>query len=194
MPFNPLIIVAFLLGVAGLVAIPAVGEPMGVGPDRSLQLAIVHAELAACALLLFPRVDRTRKAAALNLLNVLACFAAASACVILFRFAALGDLPWDTRVGALGAWAFAGGWLALGARNGGVWLSRARVALVCAFAAPVLAHYLSLEYAGASLLHLRGVSPSWALAAGDLSWMPLLPAGALAWVLALALPARQEAT
>jgi hypothetical protein len=193
MPFNPLIIVVFLLGVAGLVSISAVGEPMGIGLDRTLQIAVVHAEFAACVLLLFPRRGNARKIAALNLLNVAACFAAASACVMLIRFAALGDLPWQTRAGALAAWAFAGGVLALGARVGADWVARARIAVLCVFAVPALAHYLALEYAGASLLHLRGLSPSWAFAAGELSWLPLLPAGVLPWVLAFALPARGEA-
>ncbi len=193
MPFNPLIVVVFLLGVAGLVSIGAVGGPMGVGLDRNLQVAVVHAEFAACVLLLFPRVGGERKAAALNLLNVLACFAAASACVMLFRFAALGDLPVETRMGALAAWSCAGGALALAARYSANWVTRARITVLCVFAVPALAHYFSLEYAGATLLHLRGVSPSWAFAAGDLSWMPLLPAGVVLWALALALPARKEA-
>lgn len=165
---------------------------MGVGHDRSLQLAVIHAELAACVLLFFPRPG-ARPAALQNLLGVLACFAVASACVMLFQFAALGDLPGASRPGALAAWTFAGGWLALGARFGGVWVARSRIALACLFALPALAHYLSLEYASANLLHLRALSPSWALVVDELSWLPLLPAAVVPWALAIALPARKEA-
>jgi hypothetical protein len=192
MAYNPLIIAAFLLAVAGVAALPALGAPMGVGHDRSLQLAVIHAELAACVLLLFPRVEANRAAVARNLLWTLACFAAASAVVMLLHFAARENLPLHSRPAALGAWMFAGGVLALGARLGGVWTLRLRLALLAIFALPALAHYLALEYAGASLLHLRGWSPNWALAADRLSWLPLLPAAALPWAAALALKDAKE--
>jgi hypothetical protein len=189
--FNPLIVVAALLAFAGLAALPAVGNPAGVGHDRTLQLAVIHAELAACVMLFLPLRERTRSAAIRNLLSALACFAAASGCVLLLTFAARGGLPWDTRAGALAAWLFAGGVLSAGARLGGPWVARMRIALLCLFGAPALAHYFALEYSSASLLHLRGLSPSWALAAGDLSWLPLLPLAALPWAVALMLPGRK---
>jgi hypothetical protein len=194
MNYNPLLVVCALLGVAGLLAIPAIGEPLGVRADRSMQIAVIHAELAACVLLLLPRRGGSRGAVALNLAATLACFAAASACVLLLSFLDPGELPWQTRAGAFGAWMFAGGVLALGARLGSPWPSRGRILLLCLYGLPVLAHYIALEYAGASLLHLRPLSPSWALAAGELSWLPLLPLSLLPWAGAFALPQRREET
>src|SRR5690606_23340152 len=94
---------------------------------------------------------------------------------------------------ALAAWLFAGGVLACGGRFGPAWLTRARIGLLLLFALPALAHYLALEYASAGLLFWRAWSPSWALAAGELSPWPLLPAAAVLWAVALAIPARKEA-
>ncbi|MCC7509952.1 MAG: hypothetical protein IT464_11370 [Planctomycetes bacterium] len=193
MTHSPLIVVVVLLTAAGLCSLAGIAEPMGVGNDRTLQLAMIHAELACCTLLFLPLGARTRGAAFRNLLAVAACFTAASASVLLLDFVARGGLPWQSRGGALGAWLFAGGAISLGARLGGSWVMRARVALLCMFALPPLAHYLALEYASASLLHLRPVSPSWALAAGTLSWWPLLPMALLPWAAALALPAPKQA-
>ncbi|MBX3459462.1 MAG: hypothetical protein KF696_05750 [Planctomycetes bacterium] len=194
MPFNPLIIVAFLLAVAGVCALPVFGAGMGVGVDRTLQLAVLHTELACCALLLLPAVGTRRATVLRNLLIVLACFAAASACVMLLHFAARGDLPLQTRLGAFGAWMFAGAWLSLGARLGRDWLARARLLVLCVFALPALAHYLALEYGGSSLLHLRPVSPNWSLAVGDPNACILLLWAALPlWALALALPPAKAA-
>lgn len=190
---SPLVVAVFLFAVAGICSLAGIGEPMGVGNDRTLQLATIHAELACCVLLFLPLCARTRGAALRNLLAVTACFAAASACVLLLHFVARGGLPWQSRGGALGAWLFTGGVISLGARLGGAWVMRARVALLCMFALPPLAHYLALEYASASLLHLRPVSPSWALAAGALSWWPLLPMALLPWAAVLALPAPKQA-
>lgn len=89
---------------------------------------------------------------------------------------------------------FAGGLLAVGARLGRPWALRARVLLLCVFALPALAHYFALEYGGGSLLHLRPISPAWALAAGELDRsICLLFAAVPLWATALALPSPKAA-
>ncbi len=67
-------------------------------------------------------------------------------------------------------------------------MARARVGVLAVFALPPLWHYLLLEYAGASALHLRALSPNWALASGDISLWWLGAGGVAAWIAAFALP------
>lgn len=191
--WNPLLVAVCLLALAGLAAWPALGTGAGVSPGRTLQLAILNAELTACVLLLYPARGRSRGAVMSSLLAAFACFFAASAVSLLLNFLAHRGLALASRPGALGAWLFCGGALALGARLGGGWVFRARLLLLVLFALPALGHYLALEYGGASLLHLRPWSPHWALAAGELSWLPLLPASLPLWALAFALPLKKEA-
>lgn len=183
--WNPLIVALGLLTFAGVAAF---ADGAGVDSGRALQFALLHAELAACVLLLFPG-----RGVVGNLLSVTACFFVASAVALLLSFAAPGGPALESRAAALGVWLFCGGVLALGARLGGEWILRGRLLLLCLFALPALAHYLALEYGGASLLHLRPFSPNWALAAGQLSWLPLLPASLLPWAAAFVLARYREA-
>lgn len=189
MRFNPLIVATVMLLVGGLVALDDVGGPLGV-TDDSWTLALIHLELTLAPFLFIP-VRGGRVNALSNLTNAIACFVVSSCCVLLFTFSALDDLAWQSRGLSAGAWVFAAGWLSLAARRSSAWVSRARIGVICVFALPLLWHYLVLEYAGASVLHLRALSPNWSLTAGELVSGALLVAGAPAWAAAFALPAER---
>lgn len=185
MRFNPLLVVGVLLGAGALAALPFVRESTGLARDESWQLAVIHTELALAPLLFLPSVGG-RKDALANLLSAAACWACAAACVLLFSFPSLAGVGWQTRGLGAAVWLFASGLLALAARGGGPWVARARAGMLAVFALPPLWHYLTLEYAGASALHLRVLSPNWAVAAGDVNPWWLAGIGLVAWVAAFA--------
>ncbi|MCB9895490.1 MAG: hypothetical protein H6839_13665 [Planctomycetes bacterium] len=192
MRFNALIIATSLLAIGGLVAYAPVRESLGLALDDSWQLALIHAELALAPLLFRPALGDRRKAFE-NLASAAACWGAGGAVVLLFSFASMHDLAWQTRPLSAGVWLAVSGILSLGARFGPGWAARGRVLLLCAFGLPALWHYLMLEYGEASADSLTSVSPSWALATNDVSYWPLLLAGVVTWAAALALPSRRSA-
>jgi len=191
MRFNALLVAGSLLAVGGLVALGPVRSALGLSLDDSWQLALIHAELALAPLLYMPVVGGRGKALS-NLAAAAACASAGAATVLLFSFASMGEVGLDTRALAGVMWLAVSGVLALGARFGARWVPRGRVLLLCAFGLPPLWHYLLLEYAGASGGQLAPLSPNWALATQNVSLLPLMLAGVLAWIGALALPDRER--
>jgi hypothetical protein len=188
MRFNALIVAGCLLAVGAAVAPAPVRSALGLALDDSWQLALIHAELALVPLVFFP-VRGGRCEALGNLAAALACWAAGTAVVLLFSFAAMHDV-YGTRALSAAVWLAGSGLMALAAR-GEAWVLRARVLLLCAFGLPPLWHYLALEYGGATATHLRPLSPGWSLATQDVTLWPLLLAGALCWVAALVIPSRR---
>jgi hypothetical protein len=186
-PYSPLIVAAALLGVGGVLAMPAVRGPLGLALDDSWQLVLIHAEVVLAPLLFMPYRGRTGVFA--NLAGTVACWAAGAAVVMLFTFAAVGDVAFESRALSAAVWVVSGGTLSLAARKD--WIGRARILLLCAFGLPPLWHYLALEYGGATATHLRALSPNWQLAAGDVVLWPLLLIGALSWIIAFVLPERR---
>ena len=191
MRFNALIVAVTLLAVGGLVAYSPVRESLGLALDDSWQLALIHAELALAPLLFRPVVGDRVKAFS-NLASAAACWAAGGAVVLLFSFASMHDLAWHTRGLSACVWLAVSGVLSLGARVEPRWVMRGRVLLLCAFGLPALWHYLMLESGEASAGRLTSVSPSWAIATDDVALWPLLIAGVLSWLAALALPDRRR--
>jgi hypothetical protein len=192
MRFNALVVAGCLLAVGGLVALRPVREALGLALDDSLQLAVIHIELALAPLLFFP-LNGAREKALSNLAAAIACWAAGAAVVLLFSFASMGDEGRDTRALSAVVWLASAGLLSLAARRGMHWVGRARVVLLVMFGLPPLWYYVALEYGGASLSRLKALSPSWGLATGDVTLWPLLLVGLTAWIAALALPKRGEA-
>jgi hypothetical protein len=190
MRFNALIVASALLAVGAIVALAPVREALGLALDDSWQLALIHAELALMPLLFLP-VRGGRAEAVSNLTAAAACWAAAGAVVMLFSFASMGDLALSTRGLSAAGWLACGGMLSLAARGERRWVGSARILLLCAFGLPPLWHYLALEYGGASAVHLKPLSPGWAIATQDVTLWPLLTAGVLCWVAAFAIPDRR---
>ncbi|MCA8947651.1 MAG: hypothetical protein KDB29_15555, partial [Planctomycetes bacterium] len=77
MRFNALIVAVCLLAAGGLVALQPVREALGLALDDSLQLALIHAELAMAPLLFIPALG-TRHSVLSNLTTGAACWAAAA--------------------------------------------------------------------------------------------------------------------
>ncbi|MCA8911158.1 MAG: hypothetical protein KDB82_05615 [Planctomycetes bacterium] len=192
MRFNALVVAVSLLAIGGLAALRPVRESLGLALDDSLQLAVIHAELALAPLLFVP-VRGARSAVLSNLTAAAACWAAGGAVVLLFSFASMGSQGLDTRGLSAAVWLASAGLLSLAARGGPQWTGRARVALLALFGLPPLWHYLALEYSGASALRLKVFSPNWALATDDISLWALIVLGVVAWVAAAAPPGREKA-
>ena len=192
MRFNALIVAVCLLAVGGLVALQPVREALGLALDDSLQLALIHAELAMAPLLFLP-VLGTRHSVLSNLTTGAACWAAAAAVVLLFSFASMGDLGWETRSLSAAVWLACVGTLSLAARVGSIWVGRTRVALLCLFGLPPLWHYLMLEYSGVSGARMKSLSPNWGLATHELTLWPLIVLGLLCIGVAVAIPNRERA-
>ena len=177
--FAPLICVCVVLLAGAMLYYGLAPEAWGVSRDTSLVLSLVYVELSLAPLLPV-RAGRGPGILAANLAGALSCWAAASACVLLFGFATSAPLGLRTRALSLGAWLCASGLLAAGAaihpRGAGV----ARPLLIATFALPPLADYLSREYALLAQGNLAAFSPHWSLALGEtgMSWqLALLGAG-----------------
>lgn len=191
MRFNALLVVATLLALGGLLALPSLRNSFGTSLDDSWQLALVHCELALAPLLFLPLVGG-REDAFMNLLTAASCWLGAAAVVLLFSFASMRGLGWDSRGLSACTWICVSGLLAAAARLDARWVTRGRILLLVTFALPVLWHYFLLEYAGADGSHLRALSPNWQLLTAQLVSWPLAVSGAVLWVIAFALPDRRE--
>lgn len=192
MRFNALVVAVSLLAVGGLVALRPVREALGLALDDSLQLALIHSELALAPLLFLPVIGN-RGSVLPNLAAGAACWAAAAGVVLLFSFASMHDWGLETRTLSAGVWLACAGLLSLAARGGPNWVSRARVALMCLFGLPPLWHYLMLEYSGASGTRLIFLSPNWGLATNELTLWPLVVLGLVCLAVAVAIPNREHA-
>ena len=191
MRFNALLVACTLLALGGVMAMPSVRETVGTALDDSWQLALIHAELALAPLLFLPLVGG-RKQTFTNLVSLASSWAAGTAVVLMFGFASMREAGWDTRALSACTWLAVGGVLAFGARRDEWWVTRGRVLLIALFGLPVLWHYFLLEYAGASGIHFRPLSPNWSLVAEDIVLWPLALVGAICWIGAFALPDRRE--
>lgn len=172
---------------AGLWAVLA-PQAWGIGRDASVVHALVYMELALAPLLLPVRAGRGRDDLVFNLALCLACWAACSACVLLFGSSATTHAGLSTRLLSLCAWLFAGGVLAVSAAWSRHGPGAVRPLVLAAMALPALFHYLSLEYAGAEQGALAHLSPHWLLARGQEgpAWW-LGGAGVVAWLAAAGL-------
>lgn len=195
--FQPALVVALLLGAAGVLNLEASREAFGIAADDSMVRALVYCELALPLLMFVVPPVAARKDALLSALWAAACFGAASAVISAFSFVGAGSLALGTRGLASCAWAAACGVACLGAalesRFGGPWQMRLRIGWLCLSTLPVLWHYFALEYAAKSLLHLRSLSAHWLLAAFPnagwerFAYWPLAVIGGGTWLAALAL-------
>ena len=192
--------VLLLFAAAGLLAIPGVAGAFGISPDLQLLRALVYVELSAPLLVLWYLRPRGRRDLSAILLSTLVAWLAAGSVLFVLGFLARSPLALDTRALSFGAWLAVSGLLAAesvlsrGAIRGTP--SGARVLAASLMGLPVLWHYFGLEYSGASLLHLRAISPQWILAAHpELDWdrfsyWPLYAAGVAAWGIAFAFAPR----
>lgn len=193
MRYSPLICVTLLLAAAGALWSGAAPASWGLGHNATLVRALVYLELALAPLLLCPKPGRERAIVLENATHFAATWLAASACLLLFSFATVQPVAWQTRLVSLGAWLAAGGVLALGAALSPSGPARARPLLLALFGLPLLFHYIGLEYAGDSQAHLAALSPHWLVWRGELgpAWT-LMALGLAGWGAAVALCLRKR--
>lgn len=187
MRHGPLIAVASMLVGAALVWADAAPQEWVLARNVSLVNALVCLELGLAPLVLLFKPGRGAATLASNFSAFAACWACASAVVLLFSFATPLSVGLQTRSLSLCAWLAASGVLAFAASVGRHGQSVARPLLLAAFALPPLFHYLSLEYSGRSQEGMAVLSPHWLLAMGQAghNW-GLAAAGVAGWAAAAA--------